>query len=121
MITSIFRRLRNRTKVLASIGDVYKRQRHYSQPDCNWGWDSHRECYFFGSHLYMYVASDSHSDLPVSVSYTHLDVYKRQVFENAVEEFLRPKIHTETKKYKSPVENQVSKTLITTGDSYFKI
>ena len=40
-------------------------KRHYSQPDCNWGWDSHRECYFFGYHLYMYVASDSHSDLPV--------------------------------------------------------
>lgn len=40
-------------------------KRHYSQPDCNWGWDSHRECFFFGYHLYMYVASDSHSDLPV--------------------------------------------------------
>lgn len=40
-------------------------KRHFSQPDCNWGWDSHRECYFFGYHLYMYVASDSHSDLPV--------------------------------------------------------
>ena len=40
-------------------------KRRYSQPDCNWGWDSHRECYFFGYHLYMYVASDSHSDLPV--------------------------------------------------------
>ena len=40
-------------------------KRLYSQPDCNWGWDSHRECYFFGYHLYMYVASDSHSDLPV--------------------------------------------------------
>lgn len=40
-------------------------KRHYSQPDCSWGWDSHRECYFFGYHLYMYVASDSYSDLPV--------------------------------------------------------
>ena len=40
-------------------------KRHYSQPDCNWGWDSHRECYFFGYHLYMYVASDSYNDLPV--------------------------------------------------------
>lgn len=40
-------------------------KRKYSQPDCNWGWDSHRECYFFGYHLYMFVASDSHSDLPV--------------------------------------------------------
>ncbi len=41
-------------------------RRHYSQPDCNWGWDSHRECYFFGYHLYMFVASDSFSDLPVA-------------------------------------------------------
>ena len=40
-------------------------KRHYTQPDCNWGWDSHRNCYFFGYHLYMYVASDSHNDLPV--------------------------------------------------------
>ena len=40
-------------------------KRQYSQPDCNWGWDSHRECYFFGYHLYMYVAADSYSDLPV--------------------------------------------------------
>ena len=34
---------------------------------------------------------------------------------------LRPKIHSEKKKYKSPIENQISKILITTGDSYFKI
>ena len=34
---------------------------------------------------------------------------------------LRPKIHTEKKKYKSPIEDQVSKILITTGDLYFKI
>ena len=40
-------------------------KRHYFQPDCNWGWDSHRESYFFGYHLYMCVASDSYSDLPV--------------------------------------------------------
>ena len=46
---------------------------------------------------------------------------KKSVFENAVEGFLHPKIHTQKKKYKSPVEEQVSKTLITTGDSYFKI
>jgi hypothetical protein len=40
-------------------------KRKYYQPDCNWGWDSSRECYFHGYHLYMFVASDSHSDLPV--------------------------------------------------------
>ena len=44
-------------------------KRHYSQPDCSWGWDSHRECYFFGYHLYMYVAADSHSNLPVCLTH----------------------------------------------------
>lgn len=40
-------------------------KRHYYQPDSNWGWDSHRKCYFHGYHLYMFVASDSKNDLPV--------------------------------------------------------
>lgn len=40
-------------------------KRHFSQPDCNIGWDSHRDCYFNGYHLYMFVASDSFNDLPV--------------------------------------------------------
>ena len=40
-------------------------KRKFSQPDCNIGWDSSRECYFSGYHLYMYVASDSANDLPV--------------------------------------------------------
>lgn len=39
--------------------------RIYSQPDCNIGWDSHRECYYFGYDLYMLTASDSENDLPV--------------------------------------------------------
>ena len=40
-------------------------KRKFSQPDCNVGWDSSRDCYFNGYHLYMYVASDSENDLPV--------------------------------------------------------
>ena len=40
-------------------------KRKFSQPDCNWGWDSSRDKYFFGYHLYMFVASDSINDLPV--------------------------------------------------------
>lgn len=36
-----------------------------SHPDCNIGWDSHRECYYFGYDLYMLTASDSEKDLPV--------------------------------------------------------
>jgi len=39
--------------------------RFYSQPDCNIGWDSHRNCHYFGYHLYMFTASDSHADLPL--------------------------------------------------------
>lgn len=42
-----------------------KCKRKFSQPDCNSGWDSSRECYFNGYHLYMFVASDSYSDLPI--------------------------------------------------------
>ena len=39
--------------------------RLYSQPDCNSGWDSSRERYFNGYHLYMLSTSDSHYDLPL--------------------------------------------------------
>ncbi len=39
--------------------------RLYSQPDCNSGWDSSREKYFFGYHLYMISTSDSPYDLPL--------------------------------------------------------
>lgn len=39
--------------------------RIYHQPDCNIGWDSHRNRYYFGYDLYMLTASDSQSDLPV--------------------------------------------------------
>lgn len=39
--------------------------RLYSQPDCNSGWDSSREKYFNGYHLYMISTSDSKYDLPL--------------------------------------------------------
>lgn len=39
--------------------------RFFSQPDCNIGWDSSRDCWYHGYDLYMLVASDSESDLPV--------------------------------------------------------
>ncbi len=40
-------------------------KRKFSQPGCNWGWDSSRNKYFFGYHLYMFVAADSENGLPV--------------------------------------------------------
>lgn len=39
--------------------------RIYSQPDCDTGWDSSREKYFNGYHLYMISAADSQYDLPL--------------------------------------------------------
>ncbi len=39
--------------------------RIYSQPDINRGWDSSREKYYNGYHLYMLSASDSYYDLPL--------------------------------------------------------
>ncbi|WP_238475937.1 hypothetical protein [Clostridium manihotivorum] len=39
--------------------------RFFSQPDCDIGWDSSRDCFYHGYDLYMFVASDSDSDLPV--------------------------------------------------------
>ena len=40
-----------------------KCDRFFSQPDCDIGWDSSRDCYYHGYDLYMLV--DSQSDLPV--------------------------------------------------------
>ena len=42
-----------------------KCSRIYHQPDCNIGWDSHRERHYFGYDLYMLTASDSENDLPI--------------------------------------------------------
>lgn len=39
--------------------------RFFSQPDCDSGWDSSRERYFNGYHLYMISTSDSPYDLPL--------------------------------------------------------
>ncbi|WP_256710658.1 transposase [Paenibacillus sp. FSL H8-0548] len=39
--------------------------RNYSQPDCNSGWDSSREKYDNGYHLYMISAAESKHDLPL--------------------------------------------------------
>lgn len=42
-----------------------KCNRIYHQPDCDIGWDSHRNHFYFGYDLYMLTASDSVNDLPV--------------------------------------------------------
>ena len=42
--------------------------RYFSQPDCDIGWDSSRDCFYHGYDLYMLV--DSQSDLPVFSHYS---------------------------------------------------
>ena len=39
--------------------------RYFSQPDCDIGWDSSRDCFYHGYDLYMIVAANSESDLPI--------------------------------------------------------
>ena len=39
--------------------------RIYHQPDCDIGWDSHRNRFYFGYDLYILTASDTENDLPV--------------------------------------------------------
>ena len=39
--------------------------RYFSQPDCDIGWDSSRNRFYDGYNLYMLVAADSESDLPI--------------------------------------------------------
>ena len=42
--------------------------RYFSQPDCDIGWDSSRNCFYHGYDLYMLV--DSQSDLPIFPHYS---------------------------------------------------
>ena len=53
-----------------------KCDRFFSQPDCDIGWDSSRDCYYHGYDLYMLVASDSESDLPIFRMKSFLPDYK---------------------------------------------
>lgn len=40
-------------------------ERYYSQPDCDIGWDSHRECFYHGYDLYLLTAAGACHDLPI--------------------------------------------------------
>lgn len=41
--------------------------RIYSDPDADFGWDSHREVYFFGHHIYEIVCTTGGHDLPLAL------------------------------------------------------
>jgi len=42
--------------------------RYYSDPTADWGYDSYRECYYFGHTFYQHVVSTNGHDLPMHVS-----------------------------------------------------
>jgi len=42
--------------------------RFYSDPDAEWGWDSHRNQWFFGHHFYEVSCSQSGHDLPLAIT-----------------------------------------------------
>jgi len=65
IVTSVYTRSKSTCNCRAlGLADC-NHPRIYSQPDCNAGWDSVREKYFNGYHLYMISASDSYYDLPL--------------------------------------------------------
>jgi len=41
--------------------------RLYSDPDAQWGWDSHRKVWFFGNHFYEVSTSECGHDLPLAI------------------------------------------------------
>ncbi len=49
---------------------IYKCQhdRYYSDPTANWGYDSYRDCYYFGHTFYQHLVSTNGHDLPMQVS-----------------------------------------------------
>ncbi len=49
---------------------IYKceHDRYYSDPTANWGYDSYRDCYYFGHTFYQHVVSTNGHDLPLQVA-----------------------------------------------------
>lgn len=65
VVTSALLRSKSLCNCRAQGLENCRHKRIFSQPDCNSGWDSSRERFFNGYHLYMLTASDSPHDLPV--------------------------------------------------------
>lgn len=74
-----------------------KCDRLYSDPTADWGWDSYRECYYFGHTFYQQVVSTSGHDLPVhltigpasetdfTLSLNSLDRFQKAAEENGLQ------------------------------------
>ena len=71
--------------------------RFYTDPTANWGYDSYRECYYFGHTFYQYVVSTEGHDLPIHVgmgpasetdftlSLKNLDKFRKTLKENGLD------------------------------------
>jgi hypothetical protein len=65
VVTSSLLRSKSMCNCRAQGLENCQHKRLFSQPDCDSGWDSSRERFFNGYHLYMLTASDSPYDLPL--------------------------------------------------------
>ncbi len=65
LVTAAFTRSKATCNCFAEGHRSCRHPRIHSQPDCDIGWDSSRERYFAGHHLYVLSASDSPHDLPL--------------------------------------------------------
>jgi hypothetical protein len=65
LVTSVYPRSKPTCECSAQGLANCSHRRLYSQPDCDSGWDSAREKYFNGYHLYMLSAANNQHDLPL--------------------------------------------------------
>ena len=77
---------------------IYKcdHSRFYTDPTANWGYDSYRDCYYFGHTFYQHVVSTQGHDLPIHVgigpasetdftlSLKNLDKFRKALKENGL-------------------------------------
>ena len=63
--------------------------RHYSDPDAEWGWDSHEKKWYFGHTLYMLCAyiGSIRTDLPLLIRFTSAKRHDSINFLYAIDEF----------------------------------
>ena len=65
--------------------------RHYSDPDADWGWDSHEKNWYFGRSLYMLCSrnADLKVEVPLSMKVMSARRHDSILFLHAIQEFRR--------------------------------
>lgn len=61
-----------KAKSVDNAPDGLRKKRHYSDPDAQWGWDSHEKRWYFGRTLYLLCSrnSDFKVELPILMNFT---------------------------------------------------